>query len=166
MAVPERKEEVVAASVDSCDCNHYRLHCDRHIHRARPFHLFSFLIMTQRNYKAKETMLVITVGFLILHLLFHTRLWLYLAAVTGITGVLSFYLSTKIDWLWTKLSIILGEISNHILLTITFFVVVTPVALLRKLFGKKNILSNTKKQSGYFSTRNHLYKKEDFEKSW
>jgi uncharacterized membrane protein len=122
--------------------------------------------MKEKNYKSKETMLVITVALLICYLVFKSAFWLYLALGTGVIGVLSFTLSTIIDRVWTKLSVVLGEINNTILLTVTFFLIVTPVALIRKLTGRKHILSHQKKASSYFSTRDHLYKKEDLEKLW
>jgi hypothetical protein len=57
-----------------------------------------------KNYKSKETVLVITVGCIVLYLVFKNRVFLYCALVIGLAGVLSFYLSEKIDWVWGKLS--------------------------------------------------------------
>jgi hypothetical protein len=157
---------MVAASFDPSHWANHRLYLHRHFYCARAIYLYAILIMHGKNYKAKETMLVITVAFLALHLIFHLRIWLYLAVFTGFTGVFSFYLSTKIDRAWTTLSLFLGEINNRILLTVTFFLIVTPVGLIRKLLTRKNLLSPTEKTGSYFSSRDHLYKKEDLEKSW
>jgi hypothetical protein len=121
---------------------------------------------TSPNYKSKETVLVITVGCIILHLVFKNRVFLYCAVVIGLAGVLSFYLSEKIDWVWGKLSFIMGEITNRILLTIIFLLVVTPVGLIRR-FRKKNSLTYfDKNATSNFSSRDHTFNKKDLENTW
>lgn len=119
-----------------------------------------------KDYKSKETMLVITVGFLVLYKLMHHQWMLITALVIGLIGVFSFYLSKKIDWLWGKLSLVLGYVSNTIILTICFYLVITPVALIRRLFGKKGMLSVDKNKSTNFVAAKHAYEKKDFEKLW
>ena len=49
--------------------------------------------------------------------------------------------------------------------TIIFFIIVTPIALLRKLFRKFNKKDINNKHSNYH-TRDHIYIVEDFEKMW
>jgi hypothetical protein len=116
----------------------------------------------QKNYAAKETVLVITVGLLVLHLVFKGRVFLYCALGIGLVGVFSFYLSEKIHWVWTKLSLLLSAISNRVLLTLIFFLVVTPVGLIRRI-GKKGFDRGAKSN---FSAREHVFGAADFEKTW
>ena len=116
----------------------------------------------RKNYAAKETVLVITVGFLVLHFVFKGRVFLYCALVIGLAGVFSFWLSEKIDWVWNKLSLLLGKVSNGVLLTLIFFLVVTPMGLIRRI-GKKTFDPGAKSN---FSERDHVFRKEDFEKVW
>jgi hypothetical protein len=115
-----------------------------------------------KNYQSKETVLVITVGFLILHLVFKGRVFLYCALVIGLAGVFSFWLSEKIDWVWRKLSLLLSAISNRVLLTLIFFLVVTPVGLIRR-FGRKGFDLGARSN---FSSREHVFGRDDFEKVW
>ena len=119
-----------------------------------------------KDYKPKETILVITVGFQVMYVLFHHQWMFFAALVIGLAGVFSFYLSKKIDWLWGKLALILGFLSNTIILTLCFYLVITPVALIRKLLVKKNMLSVDKTKSTNFETVNQQYDKEDFVKTW
>ncbi len=123
--------------------------------------------MSKSNpYKAKETVLVITVGCIILHLVFKNKVFLYCALFIGLAGILSLYLSEKIDWVWGKLSTIMGEISNRVLLTIIYLLVVTPVALIRRLW-KKNSLTHFDGAAGSnFSERDHQFSKKDLENTW
>jgi hypothetical protein len=119
-----------------------------------------------KDYKPKETILVITVGFLVMYMIFHDQCMLLAALIIGLTGVFSFYLSKKIDWIWGKLTLILGFLSNTIILTLCFYLVITPVALIRKLFVKKHMLSIDKTKTTNFEAVNHHYDKEDFVKPW
>jgi hypothetical protein len=121
---------------------------------------------TRNPYKAKETVLVITVGCLILHLVFKGRVFLYCAVVIGLAGVLSVYLSEKIDWVWGKLSFIMGEISNRVLLTVIFLLVVTPVGLVRRLRKKNSLTYFDKSATSNFSGRDHTFGKKDLENTW
>ena len=119
-----------------------------------------------RNYKAKETMLTITVGLLIIYYFSNIKSFLTASVIIGIIGILSFNLSEKIDSLWQKLSYYLGEISNRILLTIIFFVVVTPIGAIRRLAKKKTIKNSKKGLTTYFYDRNHVFSKKDMENMW
>ena|ERR1700744_644850 len=119
-----------------------------------------------KNYKAKETVLVITVGLLALHLLLKRNIFLYLSLGVGLSGVFSFYLSERIDWFWGKLSHILGEVTNGILLSIVFFFVVTPVGWIRRLGKKGGLGYFDKSATSNFSDRDGDIEKKDFEKTW
>jgi hypothetical protein len=133
-----------------------------------------------KNYKPKETVLVITVGLLVLYILFKNRAFLYCSVGIGLAGVLSFYLSEKIDWVWNKLSVILGAVSNRILLALLFFLVVTPVGLIRRIRRKKRLTYFDKDMVSNFSEpgeatepgdeegtgRGWVFEKKDMEKMW
>ncbi len=115
-----------------------------------------------KNYQAKETVLVITVGLLVLHLVFKGRGFLYGALGVGLVGVFSVYLSEKIHWAWNKLSLVLSAVSNRVLLAVIYLLVVTPVGLIRRM-GRKGFDPGTKSN---FSEREKVFGKEDFEKTW
>lgn len=119
-----------------------------------------------KNYQSKETVLVITVGLLVLHLVFKSRVWLYCALGIGLAGVFSFYLSEKIHWAWNKLSLVLAAVSNRVLLGIVFFVVLTPVALIRRLGKKGGLRRFDAKATSNFSRREHVFEKKDLENTW
>jgi hypothetical protein len=158
---------MVAASLYNTGCIVNPGHCIGKFNSPGAFYIFTFLTgKMDKNYKAKETMLVITVGFLVVFVLTGAKVWLYISLGIGIIGILSFYLSEKIDWFWGKLSYVLGEISNTILLTLIFIIVVTPVALIRKLRKKNELFSFDKKKNSYFFECDHPVEKKDFENTW
>lgn len=81
-------------------------------------------------------------------------------------GVFSFYLSERIDWAWTKLSYLLGSISNFVLLTIVFFLIVTPVALIRRMRKKNSLTYFDPARGSNFSDHPHDFTREGLEKTW
>jgi len=121
--------------------------------------------MSAQN-KSKETVLVITVGFLILYMIFKVKVFLSLALIIGVAGVLSSWLSEKIHFFWHKLSLLLGKVSNGILLTLVFFLVLTPVGLFRRLFKKNDMTRIDRGQQSNFTEREHSFTKQDLENTW
>ncbi|MEX6688188.1 hypothetical protein QTN47_11815 [Danxiaibacter flavus] len=75
---------------------------------------------------------------------------------------LAFYPFTVI---WFGLAKILSSISSQVILTIIYFLVVTPVGLIRKLRGADGMKIKAFKKSGdsVMLTRDHAYSAKDFE---
>ncbi len=115
--------------------------------------------------KSKSTILVICMGFLLIYLKFHWKWSIITCLVIGIGSIISPYLSRQIDWLWTKLSLVLGYIVPNILLSIVFFVFLFPIALVSRLF-KKDPLMLSNKYKSYFIDVNKTADKKSFEKIW
>jgi saxitoxin biosynthesis operon SxtJ-like protein len=113
-----------------------------------------------------KTVLVITVGFLVVYLITKSHWSLYISLAVGILGLLSNYLAIKIEFLWMKLTWVLGLIVPNILLTIFFYVFLTPIAFLSRLIGEKNQLSLKNINSTLFKERNKTFDKQSFEKPW
>jgi hypothetical protein len=119
-----------------------------------------------KNYKSKETMLVITVGFLLVYVLSRNKGFLYCALGIGLVGVFSSWLSGKIDWFWNRLSRVMGVVSNALLLSLVFFVVVTPVGLIRRWRGKDRMCRFDPGATSNFTDRDHSFGGKDMEKTW
>lgn len=96
-----------------------------------------------------KTMLVISMGFLLIFLLTHLQWALFISFAIGLVGVFSAYLSKKVDFLWMKLSYLLSLIVPNILLGAVFYLALFPISALSKLFRKKDplILSNRLKST-------------------
>jgi hypothetical protein len=114
-----------------------------------------------------KDILVIVLGFLVFFLIFKKTFLLYISGGVALAGVSSEFIAEKIVWGWYKLAEGLGYITSRILLSVIFFLFLTPLALLYRLFRKTDALQLKRKSSGsYFTVRNHLYVKEDLEKMW
>jgi hypothetical protein len=114
---------------------------------------------------SKSTILVISMGFLVLHLVFSWQWAGIVALIVGAVGIASTFLSTKIEWGWMKLSKFMGYIMSNILLSIVFFLILFPISLLSKLFIKDPLMLS-KKYSTYFIDINKEMDKKSFEKIW
>jgi Saxitoxin biosynthesis operon protein SxtJ len=124
-----------------------------------------------------QSLLVIVVGFLVLYFIFRRNYdWRFMefkrdyflyAAV--FIGVLSLMFNSVADLIlkgWMKIAEVLGYINTRILMSIIFFVFLTPFAWLQKLFSRKNFLSLKDQEGSVFHVRNHEYVSEDFENIW
>ncbi len=113
-----------------------------------------------------QTVLVITVGFLILYLVFKQNSLLYISIVVGVIGILSTYLSKKIEWVWFKLTHLLSLIVPNVLLGLIFYLFLTPIAFLANLTGKTDTLQIKKPSKSAFVTLNKKFTAEDLQKPW
>ena len=114
----------------------------------------------------KQTILVITVGMIVVHLITKQMWALQAAVLIGLAGLFSDYLAEKIDWLWMKLTWVLSKIVPNILLSLVFFVFLTPIAFFSRIFGEKNQLSIKNTSSSLFKVYDKKMDKASFEKPW
>jgi polyferredoxin len=128
------------------------------------------IIDKMKREKNLETMLVITVGMLVLYFIFRAKSWsnylLITSLVIGLIGVFSDFLSEKVAWVWGKIAHILGTFNSYVLLSVIFFVFLTPVAFLFKLTRKDSLKLKAQKNGTVYEERNHLYVAKDLENVW
>jgi hypothetical protein len=168
MVVPTGTEEMVAIAAVDRDRADHRFDRAWEFVGACSFYLVSFLILmssSSKNYRSKETVLVITVGLLGLYFVFKKKGFLDAALIVGLMGVFSFYLSEKIDLIWGWLSRVMGMVSNAVLLTVVFFLVLTPMAFMRRMrkLGLRRFDPNA---TSNFLRREQVFEKKDLEKVW
>lgn len=113
-----------------------------------------------------RTVLVITVGFLMIYLITEWNGWLIISFFIGIAGILSGFLARKIEWAWMKLTWVLSLIVPNILLTLVFYFILTPIALLSKLFAKEDPLILKNNRNSMFKKHNKEFGPKSFENPW
>lgn len=117
--------------------------------------------------KHLETILSIVLLLTIFYWITKGPYLLPVAAVLMIIGLLSRYLTEKIYWLFTTLTQFIGLVVSKIILTLIFFLLLFPLALLSRMFSKKDPLHLKKNSSdSYYSVRNHEYSQEDLKDPW
>jgi ABC-type multidrug transport system fused ATPase/permease subunit len=113
-----------------------------------------------------KTILVITVGMLALYFVTNWQWLLITSLIIGLTGSISPYLAKKIDYLWMKLAWILSLIVPNIILSIVFYLFLTPIALLSRLFGDRDPLTLKNSTDTLFKDYKKAVDKASFEKPW
>lgn len=118
-----------------------------------------------KNNSIYESILVICIGFLVLFYFYEFNWCLYTSLIVGILSIISSFVADKIHLFWNKLSSVLGYIMPKVILTLIYFIFLTPVALIYRIKNKDNLqLKNNKKSM--FNDRNHSYTNKDFETTW
>lgn len=115
--------------------------------------------------KNTETMFTIAVGFVFVSLISGKDWPLYISLTTGIAGIFSDFISSKIAWVWFKLGDLMNMVFPKIILTIVFYLFLFPIALLSRI-GSKDPMKLKKGYTSYYTDRTTQFKKDDFEKTW
>ncbi len=96
------------------------------------------------------------------------ELYFIVSVVSLIVVLVAPILFKPLSFLWFGLSGLLGAIVPKILLTLVFFLLVVPVGLVRKIFGRDTLqLQKFKKgKNPVMHERNYTYAKKDFHRSF
>jgi len=116
----------------------------------------------QRNI---ETMLVLSMGFILLFYIFHWKYFILISLILGLTGLFFPWLTNILTILWLKLATALSYVVPKLLFSIVFYIFLFPLATISKLFSKDSMLMKRGYKS-YFIDRNINFSKDSFEKTW
>lgn len=120
----------------------------------------------EQKEKPVETMLVLAMGCLLAYVVFHWKAGLYFSFGFGGIGIFSGWLSMRIAWVWMAVAKALGRVTNGVLLSVLFFFVVMPVAFFRRVLGKDRLTFFDPKATSNFVSREHLFAREDLDRTW
>jgi hypothetical protein len=115
--------------------------------------------------KQMESVIVLVLGLIVLYLVKRREVFLVAAIGLGILSLLVPAMARAVHWGWSGLSFLLGEISGRLVLTVVYFVVLMPLALMARMTRRPAI----RRRAGgntYFKERNHRYNKEDLIHPW
>lgn len=118
------------------------------------------------SYQPFKTVLTICGGLFVISLITKMYAILFIVVFLFIAPFFSKPFASLIDRLWMRLSLILSKIFPPILLTIIFYVFLTPIAILSRIFGEKNPLHLKNVDESLFKTVNKTFEKSSFEKPW
>ena len=130
-------------------------------------HLYVILGMLMKETNQAQTILSIVVGFLALHYIFGGIYFLPAALIIGVLSLISDGFAHLVSQAWAKFAMVLGRINGNILLTLVFFICLTPVAFLMRIFKKGDALKLKKQNANtVYVTRDHTYTKSDLANIW
>ena len=114
-----------------------------------------------------KTMIVLTLAWLILFVIFKIKVFLLLTALFLILALLGGKPSYWIAKSWLKFADVVGKFNTKVIIFITFYLFITPFAIIYRLFNKKQAQDFfDKKEKSYFKDVNKKFEKKDLEQLW
>lgn len=112
--------------------------------------------------------IVMALALLVAGTICHIHILYSVTIVSLLITVLVPVFYTPFSWLWFKLAEFIELFFSKIILSVIFYIVVTPLGLLRRWFAKDNlqIQSFKKSNKSVFVIKNTTYKKEDLENQY
>src|ERR1700733_848050 len=134
-------------------------------HGAGFSYLYTLLAIDMDKSKQMETLVVLELGLIVLYLIKRWEGLLVAALVIGIASLLAPPVARAVHWGWSRLTMLLGEVSGRVLLTLAWLFVLLPLALTARL-TRRTVIRRKPGGDTYFKERNHLYEKEDLVHPW
>lgn len=130
-----------------------------------------FLLWIALSFLALALFSQVVVGliFIVVNIIFKEDLGTWYLAFGGLavlfSGLLPFKLSEGLTFLWLKLGEGMGFVMSKVVLGTVFFIFVTPLSLLFRLFNRKHMQLN-KGGDSYYIVRNKIFEKKDLGNTW
>jgi hypothetical protein len=96
------------------------------------------------------------------------QLFLAIGTVLFVTGIAIPFTLKPFYWVWMVFSIILGWFMTRVILSLLFFVIITPIGLIARSFGKQFLdLKWNKTDNTYWNHHSDsIFEKENYEKQF
>ena len=114
-----------------------------------------------------HTLIVLSLVSIVFYIIFKASWLIYLSAFLLLLGLFDNPIATIIAKSWMKFALIIGNLNSKIILGFVFFIFLTPIAFLFRIFNKDLLFHfKSKKEESYFVDINTEYNKELFERPW
>lgn len=114
-----------------------------------------------------ETLGVLAAFFLILNVTTHSQTFAYVSLTLLVIGLFVKPLAAVVSRLWLKFAEVIGTFNSKVILSLVFYVFLTPIAFLFRIFTKDPLMLKPEKNMVTFYTeRNHTYTRNDLDKMW
>jgi hypothetical protein len=116
--------------------------------------------------KTYETICVLAFFSLAAGLWFQRPAFFYLALFFLFLGIFVKKAAVWLAWGWLRFAHLIGTVNTKIILTLIFYLILTPIAFLYRLFHGDFLKIKQKGPESNWHHRDHTYNKSDLEKSW
>jgi hypothetical protein len=116
--------------------------------------------------KSHSTILAIVFGFLLINIFLDSKSLIYILLIISGLSLFSSSFSLTVEKLWFFIALILSKIIPNVLLTIIFFLLLTPLAFLSKLFNAQTDFQSKNLSRSVFVESNKKFSKKSYEKAW
>lgn len=123
------------------------------------------LNFVKQDPETPKTQLVIVVGLLVLSAIFRAQILVYIALGIGLLVLIIPLFGYGLVWGWYRLALLMSRIVNPLVLGLLFYLFITPIALLFRLFGNDPMRLKDNKGSMY-DLREHTYTAKDLKNPW
>lgn len=111
----------------------------------------------------KDSILAITLLFLLLFLSLHKLIFIYLSIGLILLSFVSDAFSRFLNKAWMGLGEAIGKVTGPIILSLVFFLLLFPMSLLLKIIGKDNLQIKMPRAQTNFEISNKTYSKPDLQ---
>ena len=127
-----------------------------------------FLPKSVTREQAKDTGMAMVLICLLVWYFFNVKQLFGLALALLITNMVVPQIYKPMAKLWLGLSNLLGAVMSRVLLTVLFFMLVTPIGVLRRVAGKDSLKINKwkKGRESVFYIRDYTYQPKDIDKPY
>lgn len=113
-----------------------------------------------------ETITVLALFSLAAGLWFQQPWFLYVALLFLFLMLFLKQAASWVAWGWLRFAHVIGTVNNKIILTLIFFLILTPLAFCYRLFHGDFMRIKKKPPASNWYPRDHTYEKSDLEKAW
>lgn len=120
----------------------------------------------ESSQNAYGSVLAISLGLIALDYMYDIK---YLQEIGLVLGGISLFIApvrNAVHFLWTKLSKLLSKFMPLVILTLMYYLVVTPLGVLSRIFQKSDPLKFKNKMESVFDSSQRKVDKKFFEKTW
>ncbi len=138
------------------------------------FILYSRLLKTPKLKQSSEAIVLgLVSGLIAIYFLIEWK-WeenvitlIYMAGVIGLASALSKTIARIVAQGWMFLGHVMGKVVGSVLLTLVYFLILTPISLLQKLFsGKGKFKTENDNFRSTWVARKHWFSSKDLEELW
>ena len=114
-----------------------------------------------------KTINILALAVLIAFVIFKSQWLLWIAMLLTLGNALESRATTAVARYWMKFAAVLGAFNSRLILTGTFFFILTPLAFVYRIFNRPLVDHfRANNRQSYFEDLNKTYVPADFEKSW
>ncbi|MCX5828790.1 MAG: SxtJ family membrane protein [Deltaproteobacteria bacterium] len=114
-----------------------------------------------------KTINVLTLAVLIAYVIFSAQWLLWVAVLLTLGNSFESRFTTALARYWMKFAAVLGAFNSRVILTVTFYLILTPLAFVYRIFNRPLVDHfRANKRQSYFEDLNKIYTPADFEKTW
>ena len=123
---------------------------------------------TDERRRSLETLAVLAAACIACVLIFKAQAFAYVALGLLLVGLFFRWPAVKLAGAWLGFSAVLGAINSKILLTLVYYLVLTPIALLYRLTHRDSLSLKRAADSGgsHWIVRDHEFGPRDLERPW